>query len=425
VTQVPAGSELAVVARVLAARPGLTVIEREGVVVWASPGATVRPGDPWQASGDDDGADVVLDARVHRIWYRRASSTSDPLFRALFEVNAVIKLLIDPADGRIVDANPAAVRFYGWELAELRAMTIYDINTLSPAEIAAELERARNRKRAKFEFRHRTRAGAIADVEVASGPITLAGRTLLLSIVHDVTEARRIEEQLRRVQGLEALGRLAAGIAHDVGNLLTVITASAQLAQRRADPATAGLMTEVLAATRRGADLTRRLLALGRQQALAPRAVAVDELLTDTVGLLRRTLPAQIAVTTRVAPALPPVHVDRAQIELVLLNLAINARDAMPDGGELVLSAAPAGELPPVVTPGSYVAVAVADTGTGMDPATRARVFEPFFTTKPPGAGTGLGLPVAFGVVTQTGGTITVDTAPGRGSTFTVYLPAA
>ena len=112
-------------------------------------------------------------------------------------------------------------------------------------------------------------------------------------------------------------------------------------------------------------------------------------------------------------------------MEQLLTNLAINARDAMPDGGELVLSAAPAGELPPVVTPGSYVAVAVADTGTGMDPATRARVFEPFFTTKPPGAGTGLGLPVAFGVVTQTGGTITVDTAPGRGSTFTVYLPAA
>ena len=413
------------VARVLAVRPGLTVIEREGVVVWASPGATVQPGEPWVASADDDGADVVLDARVHRIWYRRASSTSDPLFRALFEVNAVSKLLIDPADGRIVDANPAAVRFYGWELAELRAMTIYEINTASPAEITAEMERARTRRRSKFEFRHRTQAGTIADVEVASGPITLAGRTLLLSIIHDVTEARRIEEQLRQVQGLEALGRLAAGIAHDVGNLLTVITASAQLAQRRGNADTAGLMTEVLAATRRGADLTRRLLALGSQQALAPRAVAVDELLADTVGLLRRTLPTEIAVTTRVAPALPAVHVDRAQIELVLLNLAINARDAMPDGGELVLSAAPAGELPPVVAPGSYVAVAVADTGTGMDAATRARVFEPFFTTKPPGTGTGLGLPVAFGVVTQTGGTITVDTTPGRGTTFTVYLPAA
>ncbi len=305
------------VARVLAVRPGLTVIEREGVVVWASPGATVQPGEPWVASADDDGADVVLDARVHRIWYRRASSTSDPLFRALFEVNAVSKLLIDPADGRIVDANPAAVRFYGWELAELRAMTIYEINTASPAEITAEMERARTRRRSKFEFRHRTQAGTIADVEVASGPITLAGRTLLLSIIHDVTEARRIEEQLRQVQGLEALGRLAAGIAHDVGNLLTVITASAQLAQRRGNADTAGLMTEVLAATRRGADLTRRLLALGSQQALAPRAVAVDELLADTVGLLRRTLPTEIAVTTRVARSQSSVRATPTSAERV------------------------------------------------------------------------------------------------------------
>ena len=420
-----AGPEFLAATRALAALPGAAVVERDDAVVWASPQAGVEVGAPWVVSADDaGGAPVVLDGAVHRVW-RRAAPSDDRVFRALFEVNAAIKLLIDQGDGRIVDANPAAVAFYGWDLAELRARSIFDLNMLTPAEVQAEMERARTLRRTYFQFRHRTRGGAIADVEVYSGPVQIGGRTLLLSIIHDVTETRRIEEHMRRAQRLEALGRLAGGVAHDVGNLLTIIAASAQLAQRRGDAETAPFLAEILAATRRGADLTRRLLALGSQQALVPTVVPVRELVDRTVELVRPTLPERIAVATEVAEPLPPVLVDRGQIEMALLNLAINARDAMPAGGTLSLVAGAARDVPEVVARGDYVAVAVRDTGTGMDAATRARVFEPFFTTKPPGVGTGLGLPVAFGVVSQCGGTITVDSQPGRGSTFTVYLPVA
>ncbi|MBK9034226.1 MAG: PAS domain S-box protein [Myxococcales bacterium] len=419
------GPELGAAGRALAGHPGGAVIERAGVVVWASP-AAARVGAPWTPpDGATGGEAVVLDGAPHRIWFLTPARDSASLFRTLFDVNAAVMLLIDPDDGHLVDANSAAERFYGWTLAELRTRTIFDINTLSPTEIQLELERARTARRTHFEFRHRTARGAIADVEIYTGPIAVGGRTLLLSIIHDVTERRRVEEHLRRGQRLEALGRLAAGVAHDFNNLLTVIQTSSQLAQRRVGEDAAGLLAEIQSAARRGADLTRRLLALGSQQTLSPTVVTVAELIDDAVVLLRRTLPDTIALVTEVAPGLPPVHVDRGQIDLVLLNLALNGRDAMPRGGTLTIAGAAATDEPALLPAARYLAVRVSDTGVGMDAATRARIFEPFFTTKAAGAGTGLGLPVAFGVVTQSGGTITVDSQPGDGSTFTLYLPVA
>ena len=348
----------------------------------------------------------------------------EAMYRALFEVNAAIKLLIDPADGRIIDANPAAAQFYGWSLDELRAMTIGEINVLSPAELADELERARTRRRTSFAFRHRTRGGAIADVEVHSGPIVLGGRTLLFSIIHDVTERNRFEEQVRRGQRLEAIGRLAAGIAHDFNNILTVISASAQLAGRVGDPdRLAACLDDIRAASARGATLTGHLLALGRAQALTPVSVDLAPLVERMAETLRRVLGDPIVVEVAAATDLPRVMIDPGQLELALLNLAINARDAMPDGGHLALTAARATSRPPGLADGDYLALTVADDGRGMDDETRARIFEPFFTTRGDAGGTGLGLAIALGFLSQSGGTITVDSEPGIGTRFTLYLP--
>ena len=303
-------------------------------------------------------------------------------------------------------------------------MTIQQINVLSPAEIAVELERARTRKRTSFEFRHRTRGGALADVEVHSGPVVIAGRTLLLSIIHDVTERNRFEEQVRRGQRLEAIGRLAAGIAHDFNNILTVISASAQLAARLdVVPRVAASLTDIRDAAARGATLTGHLLALGRAQALTPISVDLGALVERLGDTLRRVLGDPIVVAVEVADAVPRVLIDPGQLELALINLALNARDAMPSGGRLTLGVAAATTRPLELAAGDYVALTVVDDGDGMDADTRARIFEPFFTTKAITGGSGLGLAIALGFVSQSGGTITVDSQPGVGARFTLFLP--
>ena len=382
------------------------------------------------------GASIFCDGAIHGLSFVRdvteqhrvesARRDRETMYKALFEVNAAIKLLIDPSDGRIVDANPAAAQFYGWSLDELRRMRISDINTLSHDEVRAEMERARSRRRTSFEFKHRRRNGAIADVEVHSGPLEVDGRTLLLSIIHDVTERNRFEEQLRHAQRLEAIGRLAAGIAHDFNNLLTVISASVQLAERKPTPErVARCLADVREATQRGADLTRHLFALGRDQTLSPSPVDLGRMLGNLASLLQRVLGDTITVTTDVAARLPRVEVDPGQLEMMLINMALNARDAMPDGGHLVLGAGVPAAVPPGFEGADLLAITVTDDGLGMDEATRARAFEPFFTTKPVGLGSGLGLAVAFGIAAQSGGTITVDSKPGEGTRFTVYLPVA
>jgi PAS domain S-box-containing protein len=349
----------------------------------------------------------------------------EEMYRALFEVNAAIKLLIDPSDGSIIDANPAAAAFYGWSLDELRAMRISDINLLTADEIALEMERARSRRRTSFHFRHRLRGGQVADVEVHSGPLEVRGRTLLLSIIHDITERNRFETQLRHAQRLEAIGRLAAGMAHDFNNVLTVIQASAQLAGRF-DPSDRirRCLADIRSASKRGADLTRHLLGVGRDHALRPEPVDLATVLPRTGALLQRVLGDAITVTTDV-PELPAAWVDLGQLELVLINLALNARDAMPGGGHIRIGAEQPAPCPERLSGAPCVAVTVTDDGAGMDEETLARVFEPFFTTKHPAAGSGLGLAIAWSVLDQSGGTITIDSRPTSGTRVTLYLPLA
>ena len=349
----------------------------------------------------------------------------DALYRAVFEVNTAIKLVIDPADGRIIDANPAAVAFYGWPLETLRTMRVSDINTLTREEIAAEMDAARRLERTYFRFRHRTARGDVRAVEIHSAPITVDGQELLFSIIHDVTDRDRLEEHLRRSQRLEAIGQLAGGVAHDFNNLLTVILSAARLVRARlpGEHASVGFIGDIEAAAKRGADLTRQLLAFSRRQVMEPVPLGVRDVVAALVPLLEHALGAALTLELDAADV-PPVIADPAQLEQVVMNLVLNARDASPDGGTIRITVGTsAGDARALVPPGAWVTVAVRDEGIGMDDATRTRVFEPFFTTKPDG--TGMGLATVYGIVAQSGGHVAVESAPGAGATFTVYLPVA
>jgi PAS domain S-box-containing protein len=252
---------------------------------------------------------------------------------------------------------------------------------------------------------------------------------LVVLIAHDVTERRRLEEQVRQAQKMDAVGRLAGGVAHDFNNLLTAIAGFGTLARDGLGPADPNrpFLDEILKAARRAADLTGQLLAFGRRQLLTLKDLDLNALVRDAELLFGRLVGERVRLVTDLAPDLGPVRADPGRLEQVLLNLVVNARDAMPGGGTLTVTTAnvtlDAARKHLDVGPGPYVLLTVADTGVGMDPATAARVFEPFFTTKPVGKGTGLGLATAYGIIKQSGGHIDVETAPSRGSTFRVYLP--
>ncbi|MBI3412410.1 MAG: PAS domain S-box protein [Planctomycetes bacterium] len=255
----------------------------------------------------------------------------------------------------------------------------------------------------------------------------------VLGIYADITEHKRLEDQLRQSQKMEAVGRLAGGVAHDFNNLLTVITGYTELLLSELlpeDPWFAKIR-EIKFAADRAAGLTRQLLAFSRKQVLAPKALDLNALVTETQSMLRRLIGEDIELVSRLQPNLWQIHADPGQIHQVLLNLAVNARDAMPQGGRLTIATANARLEKPLpmgfleAPPGPYVELSVSDTGSGMKQETLAHLFEPFYTTKEVGKGTGLGLATVYGIVKQSGGDILVRSEPGKGSSFSIYLPAA
>jgi len=254
------------------------------------------------------------------------------------------------------------------------------------------------------------------DVDDAGEPVEMFGTCLdITEMLEASEEQRRVTEQLRHAQKMDALGRLAAGVAHDLNNLLMIMTCSAQLlGLHRTDDGDGDLLEQIDGAAARAAALTRQLLALSRQQARDLEVVDVNAVVDDLARLLERTLPPIVHLETRLAPGLAGIRADKSQIEQVVLNLAVNGRDAMPSGGLLTLATR---------ADGDDVVLEVRDTGVGMSPEVQARIFEPFFTTKGSGRGTGLGLATVYGIVAQSGGRIEVESIPGVGSLFRVRLP--
>jgi nitrogen-specific signal transduction histidine kinase/CheY-like chemotaxis protein len=266
----------------------------------------------------------------------------------------------------------------------------------------------------------------IAPVRDALGEVTH-----FIATKQDVTEHKQLGQQLIQAQKMEAVGRLAGGVAHDFNNLLTIINGYAALLSEETsteDPRRARLK-EILMAGERAASLTRQLLAFSRRQVLEPRVLNLNSVLADIEKMLRRLIGEDVELVSTLKPDVGRVKVDPGQIEQVIMNLALNARDAMPEGGKLLIETSNVEIDEKYVRshspmmPGKYVMVAVSDTGCGMDLDTQAHIFEPFFTTKEEGRGTGLGLATVYGIVKQSGGFIWVYSEPGRGSTFKIYLP--
>jgi PAS domain S-box-containing protein len=288
----------------------------------------------------------------------------------------------------------------------------------------------------------RRRNGEVFPVEASLATVDTGPGRLIVAVVRDLTERRRAEReradlrqeaQTHRNQRLESLGQLAGGIAHDFNNLLGVILNYASFVVEEADSPTPDVAAigadarQVIKAGERGTELTRQLLAFARKEVVRPQLLDLNAVLAGVEELLRRSLGAQIALTVRPAQDLPTVNFDPGQIEQLLVNLALNARDAMPSGGQLAIDTAvfEGGPDRPGLLPGRYVRLRVGDSGSGMPPDVVERAFEPFFTTKPKGEATGLGLATAYGIVTQAGGTIGIESTVGVGTTVTILLPAA
>jgi two-component system, cell cycle sensor histidine kinase and response regulator CckA len=370
---------------------------------------------------------------TERVQAEAALKISETHHRSVFE-GAVHGIYRGTLDGRFLDVNPALVAMLGYSSAEevLKLSVSQDVfseseealRLLHKWQLTPEIEeevqwKRRDQRRIAVRLSGRvlrTENQRAAGVEV---------------IAEDVTERRALEEQLRQAQKIEALGQLAGGMAHEFNNYLGIVLGYSDLLLEEAG-ATEGLrrnVAEIKAATQRAASVTRQLLALSRRQVLEPKVLDINAVVWETHKLLRRLIPGNIDLVPVLEPNLQPVKVDPAQIQQILINLVVNARDAMPQGGKVVIETANV-ELDEEysgrhieVQPGPYVMLAVSDDGPGIDAQTQTRIFEPFFTTKQVGKGTGLGLSTVYGIVRQSGGHITVESALREGTRFRIYLP--
>jgi two-component system, cell cycle sensor histidine kinase and response regulator CckA len=357
----------------------------------------------------------------------RAKDERDRFFAVSLDLLAVASF-----DGYFKQLNPAWERTLGWTIEELLARPLIefvhpDDRTATAEEIHREIS---GEQTLTFENRYRCKDGSYRWLQWNAFSITLRDEGLIYATARDVTEHRRLEDQLRQSQKMDAIGRLAGGIAHDFNNLLTVILGYADRLQSEIDEGRASRDTlkEIRAAAERAAALTKQLLAFSRRQVLQPRVLALNDIVQDMQQMLQRLIGENIELVTRLSPDLGLVRADPGQLDQVIVNLAVNARDAMPQGGRLEIETANvkvAGPRwhDPDLPPGDYVRLAVTDTGVGISAQTQARMFEPFFTSKEAGKGTGLGLATVYGIVKQSGGHISVHTELGKGSTFTIMLP--
>lgn len=357
-------------------------------------------------------------------------------FRLLFEANPLPMWVYERETLRFLAVNDAAVRHYGYTRDEFAGMTIADIRPA--AEVPRLLERSRDRSfrrdtSSQGQWKHRTKDGRDIDVEIFADEITFDGIAAMLVVAQDVTERNKLEAQLRQAQKMEAIGRLAGGVAHDFNNILSVVGGYADLLLRElgADDPRRRRLDLIRKAIESGSALTKQLLAFSRRQAVEMKATDLGAVVKAIEPMVSRLIGEEHELVVRTEGRLPVVRVDSGQLEQVLMNLAINARDAMPRGGTLIIETKTVhldetfAQTHTGAAPGPYVMLSVSDSGEGMDAETRSRIFEPFFTTKDAGKGTGLGLSTVYSIVKQSGGYIGVYSELGHGTTFNIYFPQA
>ncbi len=360
------------------------------------------------------------------------------LFRVLVDHSNDFVVVIDPATGQFLDVNETGYLALGYTRAEYLALSVFDVEpALDASSFPALVDEIRRSSVRSWEGTLRRKDGATFPVEVSARYVQL-DRGYLVTVARNITERRKaevaragLEDQLRQAQKMEAVGRLAGGIAHDFNNVLSVILSYSEMIGMDLKPGEPlrDDIEEIRLAGLRAADLTRQLLAFSRKQVLEAKVLDLNQFIGGVETMLRRVLGAGVELTILPASGLWNVKADPGQIEQILMNLVVNARDAMPGTGKLTIETDNV-ELDEEyarahhdVQPGPYVKLAVTDTGVGMSKDTVTRIFEPFFTTKEAGKGTGLGLSTVFGIVKQSGGHIWVYSEPGQGTTFKIYLP--
>ena len=394
-----------------------------------------------------DGRFVGAQAIIHDITDRKQAEEDRARFRLLLDQAHDAVFIADPKVGLFLDVNQTAVEKLGYSREELLTMTPRDIEvgfSLSEPEWEKFMNRIRSTNGAVLEGVHRRKDGTTFPVEISLMIKQIESREYQVAIVRDISERKelekaqilaegreQVEQQLRQAQRVESLGQLAGGIAHDFNNLLTIINGYTEmsLGNLAKDDPIRGNLDEVRKAGDRAAALTRQLLAFGRKQILRPRVVDLDAVVAETEKMLKRLIGEHIELVNIRNKGLWPITIDPAQIDQVIVNLAVNARDAMPMGGKIIIESKNV-ELDEEyaskhisVRPGPYVMLAVSDTGSGMDKETLAHLFEPFFTTKEPGKGTGMGLATVYGNVKQSEGNVWVYSEVGKGTTFKLYFP--
>ena len=353
-------------------------------------------------------------------------------YRQVYEAVALPVLIIDHESWLILAVNDAALRQYGYTRDEFVGMSVLEVR---PPEGQAEARKVMSELPHGFwkatAVQHQRKDGSRFTVDVWSRDTVVDGRPVRIATIHEVTERVQLQRELQQAQKMEVVGRLAGGVAHDFNNALTAIISGSHLllgqyghdAEARAD------LEAILKSADRAALLTRHLLAFSRQQVMRSEVFPLAAVVARCVELLERVLAPHVELRSRNDPESWSVQIDAIQFEQVIVNMAVNAQDAMPDGGTFVLDTANISLSPhdalrdPTVPAGDYAVLSVRDSGVGMDEITRARVFEPFFTTKPLPEGTGLGLSMAYGIIRQSGGFITVESKLGEGTTFRIYLP--
>jgi two-component system cell cycle sensor histidine kinase/response regulator CckA len=425
---------------ILAEAPGTAVIvvtgslSEEGAADYIKAGATdfVVKDNLHRLEAAVTRALMLASANEKRLRAEERARAGQERQRAFFSASPLPMWIYDRGTLALVDVNDRAVEHYGYSRAEFLRMTIRDLRPHD--ELARFDETLAVQQPTRYHagiWKHRKKDGSVIDVDVVTTDLLIEGRQLRLAALNDVTEQRRVAAEMEETQRMEAIGRLAGGVSHDFNNLLTVIEASTEflLADLPAEGSVHDDVELIRSAAREAAALTRQLLAFSRRQVLAPSVINLNSLVPQTQKMLGRLLGARVTIEAKLAPDLGRVKLDPGQVQQLLVNLAVNARDAMPDGGTITIEtenvtvAPAAGTRAETEASGAFIVLRVSDTGVGMDAATRARIFEPFFTTKDRGKGTGLGLATVYGIVQQSGGTIRVRSTVGEGASFEIWLP--